>query len=272
MDEYISTGRLNTKGTEISRLLGWRSFTKCKEWVQSVGITSETEWRKYLKQNKIPSDIPRTPQIVYQIEWKSWGDFFGTGRVFISPQNFLPFEKARMWSIKSGISSAREWRNYSNQGKLPKNIPARPELVYSEHWISWMDWFGKECLPGKRRPWISYEQAKKWALDSNINTEREWRKAIKEKGFPSLIPHKPDLVYRNEWNGWSNFLKNSDPGKRKPWLPYKKATQWARSSNINTSIEWRMAIKKNLIPENIPRSPEQVYKKEWQGWPKFLRK
>jgi len=54
------------------------------------------------------------------------------------------------------------------------------------------------------------------------------------------------------------------------WKPFVEAREWARSSGIRTWEEWREAIRMGLKPSDIPKTPENVYKTEWQGWGDFL--
>lgn len=44
------------------------------------GMTSYPDWREYIRDNKdkVPSDIPSRPDVVYKSEWISWAHWLGT--------------------------------------------------------------------------------------------------------------------------------------------------------------------------------------------------
>jgi hypothetical protein len=42
------------------------------------------------------------------------------------------------------------------------------------------------------------------------------------------------------------------------------------SKEIKTTTHWRAYKKENQLPDDIPRSPEKVYKDHWKGWKDFL--
>jgi len=74
----------------------------------------------------------------------SWGDWFGTDRVAYKNVERETFEIARATVHKLGLTSANEWKELCRSGKLPRDIPAAPNLYYkNKGWINWPDWLGK---------------------------------------------------------------------------------------------------------------------------------
>ncbi|MFL6425502.1 MAG: hypothetical protein ACJ71R_18190 [Nitrososphaeraceae archaeon] len=55
----------------------YRPFSNAKQYVQTLGLKSNDEWREYCKTGKKPSDIPTNPDKVYENEWIGWGDWLG---------------------------------------------------------------------------------------------------------------------------------------------------------------------------------------------------
>jgi predicted helicase len=54
-----------------------------------------------------------------------------------------PFEEARELVHSLGLKSEKEWREYARSGRLPADIPAKPERTYKgEGWAGWGDWLG----------------------------------------------------------------------------------------------------------------------------------
>src|SRR5262249_9494532 len=85
--------------TIATRLRKYRSFTKARAFVRSLGLKSQTEWREYIKTNTRPIDIPRAPDHVYAgAGWVGWGDWLGTGTVAPRYREYRPFKKARAFA------------------------------------------------------------------------------------------------------------------------------------------------------------------------------
>jgi hypothetical protein len=60
----------------------FRPFAEAREHVRRLGLKSQSEWRKkYCKSGHRPVDIPANPDNIYKGDWRSWGDFLGTGTI-----------------------------------------------------------------------------------------------------------------------------------------------------------------------------------------------
>ena len=114
---------------------------------------------------------------------------------------------------------------------------------------------------------VSYEQASQWAQQQNIQTLNQWKNL--PKGFrPSNIPASPEFVYKNQWDGWSSFLKNGRRKKSVPTATYEECLQWARDNCIQTAKQWYGL--KDRLPSHMPTAPDKFFAQEWVGWPEFL--
>ena len=60
----------------------FRSFEDASRWAATLKLRNNWEWRRYIKKNQVPDDIPRSPEDAYKKRgtWKSWGEFLGTTR------------------------------------------------------------------------------------------------------------------------------------------------------------------------------------------------
>lgn len=67
------------------------------------------------------------------------------------------------------------------------------------------------------------------------------------------------------------YKKKTCPVCSDPYLSFSEAREWARNSGIKTSIEWRRALKRGDIPENMPSDPYRFYE-EWKSWYDWLGK
>lgn len=57
--------------------LGWRPYKEALKWVHTQQVKNFHGWRKLVKDNKVPPDIPKRPDFVYKEEWKSWKEWCG---------------------------------------------------------------------------------------------------------------------------------------------------------------------------------------------------
>ena len=120
-------------------------FKKAKKYATSLGLKSHKEWVRYHKQNKIPHNIPKSPDVSYKTKgWINWGDWLGTGtiaRYYIKYQNF---EEARTFVRSLKLGSAKAWYQYCKSGNKPNDIPTNSDKIYKNRgWINWLDWLGK---------------------------------------------------------------------------------------------------------------------------------
>lgn len=108
-------------------------YDEAKEFVQSLKIKSQNEWKAYCKSGKKPANIPYHPDRQYS-EWIGLGDWLGTGRIADQLRKYRSFEEAKNFVKKLNLNSEREWMLYVRSGKKPPDIPAVPSSTYSEQW------------------------------------------------------------------------------------------------------------------------------------------
>ncbi len=73
----------------------YRSFEEARSIVHSLRIKNQSEWWKFCKSEKKPTDIPSNPAVVYEGDWKSWGDWFGTYFIANRYRKYLDLETGR---------------------------------------------------------------------------------------------------------------------------------------------------------------------------------
>ena len=272
IEQYVIDGKLSTVNSNLARAGSWLDYSSAKEWVRREGIKSSSEYRRYVKENRLHNDIPSVPEIVYEAEWRGWPAFLGTDRVYSKPGGWRSYDAARQWVIQSGISNYKNWRLAVKEGQIPKDIPRKPDTVYKSEWISFAHWFGGDVQKGQRRPWLSFESARDWVRTKAIKSESGWRKFVKQKDFPNNIPKSPNVTYHNKWIGWGDWLGTQSiaPQKRK-YLSFEEARQYVRSLGLGTEADWRAYKSKHSLPPTIPRKPEHVYRHSgWSGFKDWL--
>jgi len=116
----------------------FRDFESARNFVHSLGLKSQTGWKKYAKSHLKPDDIPSNPNQVYKKQWKGYGDWVGTGRVanLEISKNYLPFKEARVQvralAKKYNLKNWEDYQNAVKKGLIPRNIPLDPRNVYSK--------------------------------------------------------------------------------------------------------------------------------------------
>jgi hypothetical protein len=137
MGDWLGTGTLAPKDREF-----W-PYKKARTFVHKLDLSGATAWRKYVKSDKLPDNIPSNPNNTYtkQGTWISWGDFLGTNSIsvgiksksFLAPKEGIPLY--RKLCKKYGINNGVDWKRFAKtHGKLLEelHLPSDVLVVYSE--------------------------------------------------------------------------------------------------------------------------------------------
>ena len=217
------------------------TFLSAREIVKEADITKKIEYLAMYRELGLPSE----PDIYYKSEWQSWPDFLGTRRAF--PETLL---EASRKAREAGITTRREY--YARSEELGF-VPYNPNEYYKDEWQGWPDFLGtRRDLPE------TLLKASRIAREAGITTKREYYARSGELDLPS----NPNKYYKDEWQGWPDFL-----GTRRAFpKTLLKASRKARKAGIKTREEYHVLYKELRLPYN----PNEYYKEEWQGWPDFL--
>jgi superfamily II DNA or RNA helicase len=267
------------------------SFIEAKEFVKKLDLKNYEEWNDYCQGKlsnlpKIPENIPRDPNLRYRKDWINWEDWL-TGETTKIHGEWRAFKEAREFIRSLNLKGTIEWRKYC-KGELeryeskPEDIPTSPEIRYkNKGWIDYSDWLG---TTRKKRgnnienndTWLSYEDAKNFVHSLKLETGTQWlqyvNNELKLPIKPNNIPNAPPFVYKNSgWKSFPDWLGSSSSRKArvKNALSFEEAREFIRNLKLKDTYEWRAYIKGELtgyeaMPNNIPRSPEIVYKN--CGW------
>jgi len=116
------------------------SYEESKSIAQGLNINTTLKWRKMAKNNQLPKEIPKRPDLFYNNNgWVSWADFLGKEIVKNKDKIFYSFEECLIIVHKLKLKSNKEWRIYCKN--RDKKIPSLPDLYYKE-WINWKHWLG----------------------------------------------------------------------------------------------------------------------------------
>jgi superfamily II DNA or RNA helicase len=141
--EWTSWGDFLGTGYEINR--EFLSYEEAKVIVHSFGLKGQKDWKNFSKSSRRPRNIPGNPYKVYSKsnEWRSFGDWLGTGVIAASNIQFADFNTSKIHAINLKLNSVKEWLEYSKSGKRPTNIPSNPQNTYKlSGWTNWPDFLG----------------------------------------------------------------------------------------------------------------------------------
>jgi len=188
-------------------------------------------------------------------------------------QSYREFSVAKIFVIKLKLTGKTQWILYCKSGNKPKDIPNWPDAVYkNKGWISWSDFFGTNYVATYLRKYKSFSIAKKFVQTLKLENQTQWRTFTKSGKLPVDIPRDPPTVYKKEWKGWGDWLRDGKKIERKSkFLQFIPARKYVRKLKLTGQKQWNEKyLKSNKKPDNIPASPQSVYKKEWKGWGDWL--
>jgi len=89
----------------------FRSFTESRNLINQIGLTSYSQWKKFINSQDFPQDIPRYPDDAFKNKgWTNWGDFLGTKNIATKNIEFLDFPSARKFvrglNLKTRIANS----------------------------------------------------------------------------------------------------------------------------------------------------------------------
>jgi len=240
----------------------WRPFLEARAWAHDQHFRTAKQWLELYKQGAMPSDIPSTPYYVYRAQWKSWGDFLGTGYIASQNRQYRSFEEARQWARAQGFKSNTEWLKLAAEKRLPEDIPTNVQQVYQSEWKGIADFLGNDYVATYNRTYRSFDMAREWARTYSLQSEKEWREHSKQPGWlPSDIPANVFNCYRGEWISWGDFLGTGyvATGNRHH-RPFAEARNWARAQGLKSYTDWNKRIRvPGWLPTDIPADPRKTY-------------
>lgn len=115
---------------------------------------------------------------------------------------------------------------------------------------------------------LSFEEARKFARGLGFKSQIEYKDYLKV-GRSVRMPSHPDKAYKSEWKGWGDFLGTGNVHARdRKFLSFKKARIFVRKLGLKSQRGWYEYSKTK--PDNIPTTPDKIYKGEWISWGDFL--
>jgi hypothetical protein len=117
----------------------------------------------------------------------------------------------------------------------------------------------------------TYNDAKEFLLDKNINSQREYFKYVTGRTYELRLPGNPRKFYKVSFKGWGDLLSNNRVSLQdKKFYSYNDLCELVRNNNILSKRKYQIFYK-NSKDIFIPSNPDKTYN-EWKSWEEFLGK
>jgi integrase-like protein len=186
-------------------------------------------------------------------------------------KKFRTFEEAKEFSHKLGLKSQTEWRKYCKSGKRPANIPSNPISSYGKKWKGWGDWLGTGTVANQNRAYRSFIEARKFIRSLGLKSFSDWINYCKTGKKPDYVPASPEVIYKNQWKGWGDWLGTGTVATRnRGYRSFEQARIFTRSLGLKGKEDWINYCKSGKKPLDIPQKPYRTYKSDWVWWGDWL--
>ena len=152
--------------------------------------------------------------------------------------------------------------------KLATSLPvvARQKWANPEFQAE-MEQKGHKYNPAQYKGWMPFDVARRVqqeVVGARSRGEYEFFVKLYELKF---LPARPDRVYEEEWQGWSDFLGVLNtfgrgiyvPVNQEEYRPFYEALTFVRSLKLTSPSQWRQACIDKRVPIDIPLDPHLVY-------------
>jgi len=270
--EFESFGEFLGTGFVAPSLREYRSYQEAKKYAQSLKLKNMKEWVKHCKSKDFPKDIPADVYRTYKKEFKSMGEFLGTGTTANFLKEYRSYQEAKKYAQSLKLKNIKEWYEHCKSKNFPKDIPTNPWQTYKKEFESFGEFLGTGYVAGSLRKYRSYQEAKKYAQSLKLKSKKEWVEHTKSKDFPKDIPKSPWQTYKNEFESLGEFLGTGFVAfYKREYRSYQEAKKYAQSLKLKGSKEWFKHTKSKDFPKDIPIHPHHTYKKEFEGMGEFLK-
>ncbi len=193
--DFLGSGRI------ASHRRNTASYKEAKKFAVKLNLKLKSDWDRYVKQNKLPINIPKTPQNVYRDKKFTWGDFLGTGRVANRDKIYKPYKEAKKFALSLKLKTFEEWKKV----KLPNDIPRNFGQTYKDEFEGWATVLGNG---NEKVDFPKYKDAKKLIKKMNIKSQNEYKKWWRTTESKFNLPGDASKLYkrRGDWISWHDFL------------------------------------------------------------------
>lgn len=190
--------------------------------------------------------------------------------------HFWPFAKTRRYIHGLNLDSVDQFDQYlahrrAGHPLLPPQIPDKPNDVYGDQFLGWIDFLGLNL-----RPILPYEDAMMLVARMGFTTLSQWKLYFTGQlpdamPFPTGLTAYPEQDYPSKFTGYNDWFRRF----RTPFRGFRDAKEFVQALPISTPEQWWSYVSGRLghlptLPEDIPIMPSLVYARYWQGFDSFL--
>lgn len=176
------------------REIKWMSDKEARTLLLKEKIITEEQLRRWITSIRRPENFPHRPDLVYK--WESLAQFLNTDKQ-------MPYQEAKTLVRSKNISSEEELEEWMFSEDRPDNFPLNLAEAYGE------EWEGVELFLGIEKQ-MPYQEAKAFIRSKGMNKNR-FKKWVLSPGRPENFPVNPPEAYKEEWEGWGEFLGTNEP-------------------------------------------------------------
>ncbi|MDE0151731.1 MAG: hypothetical protein OXK80_04455 [Bdellovibrionales bacterium] len=262
LSDFLGTENISTRKME------WMSYEEARTFIQAQGIKTKKQFQEWVQSKKRPDNFPSVPWRTYKDEWISLSDFLGTKNISTRKKEWMSFKEAKAYIQAQGIKTSTQFLAWRKAGKRPKNFPFNPDKTYKNEWINWGDFLGTKNVSTRKIEWMSYEEARTFIQTQDIKTKKQFQEWAQSNKRPENFPRSPQSTYKDQWDGWGDFLGT---GNTIAYMKYSTARKYVQSLNFDPDhpkefIEW---LKSSDRPVHFPPNPHHFYS-EWTSVKDFL--
>jgi len=121
----------------IQEKIQYYQYDECVRVLKKCKISSSAKFFKVRSKGLLPERVPSHPERYYKEtgDWKNWMEFLSNKVI-----KLWSFEKAKQWIKQNNVKSQTEYQALRKAGKMPRQMPTSPKLVYSqptrEHFVN----------------------------------------------------------------------------------------------------------------------------------------
>jgi hypothetical protein len=198
----------------------WRKYDDAHAFALSLNLLNKRAWQDFCRSGQLPDDIPVAPHLVYREQFRGYGDWLGTGRMASRNRLYRRFDDARAFVRSLRLPNVQAWQDFCRSGQLPDDIPTTPHKTYREQFQGYGDWLGTGNVWTGNRSYRRFDDAHAFALSLNLPNKRAWQDFCRSGQLPDDIPATPDLVYREQFRGYGDWLGTINKWSRKGLLAF----------------------------------------------------
>ena len=111
----------------------------------------------------------------------------------------------------------------------------------------------------------TFSEARKFVHSLKLKSNKKWRVYCRSGKRPADVPTNPDKIYKKEWISWGDWFGTGIIAFRgRKYRSFSEARKFTRSLKLKKQSDWLDYCKSGEKPDDIPASPEVVYKNK--GW------